>query len=399
MKNLRTSNLLILTITGFVWMWSCGSQSADIPAAGPTPTAPNASWQLAESFPNLRFTSPVELTFSPDGSNRLFVVEQRGVIRVFGNETNVAQAETFLNISSWVTSGGETGLLGIAFHPNFSSNGQFFVNYTRQLSGQLQNVIARFQSNKTVADPASEEILLTFNQPFSNHNGGSILFGKDGYLYIATGDGGSGGDPQNNAQNLGNLLGKMLRIDINRKENSLSYAIPTDNPFKTTANARPEIFAYGLRNPWKATLDRMTGRIWIGDVGQNNREEVDILERGGNYGWRVAEGKVCYSPNNNCSRTGFVEPILDYGTSDGRSITGGYVYRGTRLGSLKGKYIYGDFVSGAIWALQYDESTKQQTNTSLTSLVGSLSSFGEDEGGELYLLNYQTGKIQQLVLK
>jgi glucose/arabinose dehydrogenase len=241
--------------------------------------------------------------------------------------------------------------------------------------------------------------LLTFNQPYANHNGGSILFGKDGFLYIATGDGGSSGDPQNYSQNLGSLLGKMLRIDVNSKANGLNYAIPPDNPFKTTANARPEIYAYGLRNPWKVTEDRSTGKFWIADVGQNAREEVDILEKGGNYGWRVAEGKVCYSPNNNCNRTGFVEPVFDYGTSEGRSITGGYVYNGTRLSAIKGQYIYGDYVSGTIWALKYDEASKQATNTLLTRLVGSLSSFGEDEAGELYLLNYQTGKIQQLEFK
>lgn len=188
----------------------------------------------------------------------------------------------------------------------------------------------------------------------------------------------------------------MLRIDINTKENGLNYAIPADNPFKNTANARPEIYAYGLRNPWKVTADRENGRFWIADVGQNAREEIDILERGGNYGWRIAEGTECYSPAANCNRTGLVEPIFDYGTSEGRSITGGYVYRGAKLADLKGQYIYGDFVSGKIWALQYNETSRQASNKLITQLTGSLSSFGEDEAGELYLLNYQTGKIQQL---
>ncbi|AXE21361.1 glucose sorbosone dehydrogenase [Runella rosea] len=351
---------------------------------------------LTNAFPALTFSSPVELVHAGDGSNRLFVVEQRGVVKVFRNEASAAQTEIFLDISGRVTSGGETGLLGLAFHPDFKNNGQLFVNYTRRENGQLQSVIARFQSNKTTADANSEEILLTYNQPYSNHNGGSVLFGKDGFLYIATGDGGSGGDPQNYAQNLGSLLGKMLRIDVNTKENGLNYAIPADNPFKNTANARPEIYAYGLRNPWKVTADRENGRFWIADVGQNAREEIDILERGGNYGWRIAEGKECYSPATNCNRTGLVEPVFDYGTSDGRSITGGYVYRGAKLADLRGQYIYGDFVSGKIWALQYNETTRQASNKLITQLTGSLSSFGEDEAGELYLLNYQTGKIQQL---
>lgn len=353
-------------------------------------------WTVTDAFPALTFSSPVGLTSANDGSNRLFVLEQRGLVKVFSNTTGVSQATTFLDISGRVSSGGETGLLGIAFHPNFSTNGQFFVNYTRQQNGQLQTVISRFQSDKTVANGTSEEILLTFNQPYSNHNGGALLFGKDGYLYIATGDGGSGGDPQNNAQNLGVLLGKILRIDVNSKENGLNYAIPADNPFKTTANARPEIYAYGLRNPWRVTADRETDRFWIADVGQNTREEIDILERGGNYGWRITEGDECFNPGSNCNRTGLIEPVFDYGTSEGKSITGGYVYRGTKLASLKGQYIYGDYVSGNIWALQYNETSKQASNKLLTQLTGSLSSFGQDEAGEVYLLNYQTGKIQQL---
>lgn len=376
---------------------SCNQSSSDSPSVT---IDPNATWQITDAFPNLSFSSPVELKPAGDGTNRLFVLEQSGIIKVFRNEKTVAQSETFMDISSRVSSGGETGLLGIAFHPAFSTNGQFFVNYTRQSNGQLQSVISRFQSNKTVGDATSEEILLTFNQPFSNHNGGSLLFGKDGFLYIATGDGGSGGDPMNNAQNLGSLLGKILRIDVNSKANGLNYDIPADNPFKATANARPEIYAYGLRNPWKVTADRSTGKFWMADVGQNAREEVDILEKGGNYGWKVAEGKNCYSPSSNCDRTGLIEPVLDYPTSEGKSITGGYVYRGTRFSNIKGQYIYGDYVSGNIWALQYDESSKQATNKWLTTFAtGALSSFGEDEAGELYLLNYKTGKIQQLEFK
>lgn len=369
------------------------------PPSNPNPSNPNARWQVTDAFANLSFNSPVELLSANDGSNRLFVLEQRGVVRVFRNDPAVAQAETFLDISSRVASGGELGLLGMAFHPNFQSNGQVFVHYTRRNNGQLQSVIARISSDRTRADVSTEEVLLAYNQPFSNHNAGSILFGKDGFLYITTGDGGSGGDPQNNSQNLGNLLGKILRIDINTRAAGLAYAIPADNPFRNTQNARPEIFAYGLRNPWKMTADRNTGRMWIADVGQNAREEIDLLERGGNYGWRITEGKECFNPANNCNRSGLVEPVFDYGTTEGRSITGGYVYRGKRWASLQGQYLYGDYVSGNIWALRYDEATRQVSNTFLVRLIGSLSSFGEDEAGELYLLNYQAGKIQQLEFK
>lgn len=393
MKNhIKTVSILIaLGLTAAVI--SCGDKTND---ADPINADSTVVLTVTDAFPALTFSSPVELMHAGDGTNRLFVVEQRGLVKVFRNEPGISTAATFLDISGRVTSGGETGLLGIAFHPDFETNGQFFVNYTRRQNSQLQSVIARFQSNKTTADATSEEILLTYDQPYSNHNGGALLFGKDGYLYIATGDGGSGGDPQNNSQNLGSLLGKILRIDVNSKTSGLNSLIPADNPFKMTPNARPEIYAYGLRNPWKMTADRENGRIWIADVGQNAREEIDILERGGNYGWRIAEGKECYNPNANCNRTGLLEPVFDYGTNEGRSITGGYVYRGTKLSNLKGQYIYGDYVSGKIWALQYNESTKQSSNTLLTQLIGSLSSFGEDEAGELYLLNHQSGKIQQL---
>ncbi len=384
------------TLGAATLLGACNKSSDTPPTTDPDP---NATWQVNPVFSNLTFNSPVEMTHAADGTNRIFVVEQRGVVRVFQNEANVNQSQTFLDISNRVSSGGETGLLGLAFHPDFKTNGQIFVNYTRRFNNQLQSVVSRLQSNKTTADANSEEILITFDQPYANHNGGAILFGKDGFLYIATGDGGSGGDPQNNSQNRANLLGKILRIDVNTKESGQNYGIPADNPFKGMTSARPEIYAYGLRNPWKITSDRSTGRVWIADVGQNAREEIDILEKGGNYGWRVTEGKECYSPANNCNRTGFVEPVFDYGTSEGRSITGGYVYRGSKLTSIVGQYIYGDYVSGNIWALTYDENSRQATNKLLTRLVGSLSSFGEDEAGELYLLNHQTGKIHLLELK
>ncbi|MFN4146225.1 MAG: PQQ-dependent sugar dehydrogenase [Runella sp.] len=390
MKILRIVALVIVAGTAL----TCKKPEDNTPTT-PAPN-PNATWRMVETFQNLTFNAPVEMIHAADGSNRLFVLEQRGVVRVFRNEASIAQTEVFLDISSRVTSGGETGLLGMAFHPNFSTNGQIFVHYTRRNNGQLQSVISRFSTNRTIADPNSEQVILAYNQPFANHNAGSILFGRDGFLYITTGDGGSGGDPQNNSQNLGNLLGKILRIDVNRTENGLPYSIPADNPFRNNSNARPEIFAYGLRNPWKMTADRANGRMWIADVGQNTREEIDILERGGNFGWRVVEGRECFNPANNCNRTGFVEPVLDYGTSEGRSITGGYVYRGKKLPNLVGRYVYGDYVSGNIWALDYNETSRQATNTYLARLIGALSSFGEDESGELYLLNYQSGKIHTL---
>lgn len=397
---MKTALIKVLTFSILIGFVACQSNDPITQTpTNPNPPSPSARWQVTEVFSNLSFTNPVELLPTNDGSNRLFVLEQRGVVRVFRNDPAVAQTETFLDISGRVTSGGETGLLGMALHPSFQSNGQIFVHYTRRNNGQLQSVVSRFNSDRIRADANTEEVLLAYNQPFSNHNAGSIVFGKDGFLYITTGDGGSGGDPQNNSQNLGNLLGKILRIDVNTRATGLAYGVPADNPFRNTANARPEIFAYGLRNPWKMTADRTTGRMWIADVGQNAREEIDLLERGGNYGWRITEGKECFNPANNCSRTGLIEPVFDYGTTEGRSITGGYVYRGKRWAALQGQYLYGDYVSGNIWALRYDEATRQATNTFLVRLIGSLSSFGEDEAGELYLLNYQAGKIQQLEFK
>ncbi|MBC8110934.1 MAG: PQQ-dependent sugar dehydrogenase, partial [Verrucomicrobia bacterium] len=242
----------------------------------------NLKPSLRTAFPNLTFANPIEITHA--GDQRLFVVEQVGRIRVFTNDSLADKAEIFLDIASRINSGGEKGLLGLAFHPDFSRNGFFFVNYTR---GNLETVVARYKvsaSNPNQADANSEAILLTFTQPYSNHNGGKLAFGPDGMLYVSSGDGGSGGDPQNNSQNRENLLGKILRIDVNGKDKG-NYSIPSDNPYKNnTQRFREEIWAYGLRNPWRMSFDRKTGELWAGDVGQNKREEIDIIVKGGNYG-------------------------------------------------------------------------------------------------------------------
>jgi glucose/arabinose dehydrogenase len=362
-----------------------------------------AGLQLVDAFPKLTvsFANPIEVTHAGDNSKRIFVARQSGVIHVFPNDTNVTNAQvlTFLDLSSKLTFSGEAGLLGLAFDPDYLENGYFYLNYTRTLQGQLESVISRFSVSRedaNKADPTSELILLTFNQPFSNHNGGKITFGPDGYLYIATGDGGSGGDPQNNSQNLGNLLGKILRINVHAL--GKPYALPADNPFVNTAGARPEIFAYGLRNPWRMSIDRRTGQIWAGDVGQNAREEVDLIVKGGNYGWRLREGKGCYNPSVNCPTENLIDPVWEYthASGDGRSITGGLVYRGEKLPDLKGKYVYGDFVTGNIWALTYDANSRVATNEFVLKLPGTLSAFGEDENSDLFICNYSTGRIHKL---
>lgn len=353
-----------------------------------------AQQQAEVAFPALTFTNPVDLQDPRDGTNRLFVVEQAGIIKVFTNSPATTLSRTFLDIRSRIRSGGEMGLLGLAFHPNFQTNGLFFVNYTSQ-SDSLRTNIARFRvsaTNPDSADPSSEVVLLTITQPFTNHNGGQLSFGPDGYLYIALGDGGSAGDPLNNAQNLRSLLGKILRIDVNNPSSGRNYGIPADNPFFGNPQGyREEIYAYGLRNPWRFSFDAPTGRLWAGDVGQGAREEINTIEKGKNYGWRVMEGSLCYNPPSGCNTTGLELPVWEYGRSLGISITGGFVYRGSRNPELIGSYIYGDYGSGRIWSLRYDGATA--TNVQLAQVSFQISSFGVDANNELYICGYNTGSI------
>ena len=325
---------------------------------------------------------PVFVTGARDGTHRLFIVEQAGTIRVM--PIGGSGMSLFLDIRSRVRSGGERGLLGLAFHPSYSSNRRFFVYYTRAADGAI--VIAEYAASSANRDAANttERVLLTIPHPsFSNHNGGMIAFGPDGYLYIGVGDGGSANDPPNNAQNTSALLGKLLRIDVNGQSGSLPYAIPASNPFFGAIAGRDEVFAYGLRNPWRFVFDRLTNRIWLADVGQGDREEVNTpIEAGGNYGWRVFEGTACTNTDRAlCTPSNYIFPIFDYGhTNDRCSITGGYVYRGSRDSLPEGLYVYGDFCSGEIFA--WDGAAQRLLlDTSL-----SLSSFGEDDDGEIYVV-------------
>lgn len=355
--------------------------------------------RVVEAFPHLHFNYPVDLTHANDETNRLFVLEQEGAIRVFDNHARTTTSKEFLNIKKKVSYGGEAGLLGLAFHPDYKRNGYFFMNYTRKVSGKLETAIVRYKvsaSDKDRADPASETVLLTFDQPFDNHNGGAVKFGKDGYLYISTGDGGSWGDPSNNGQNKGSLLGKILRIDVNASEKG-AYGIPKDNPFAGNADGfREEIYAYGLRNPWRISFDDVTNTLWAGDVGQNKREEIDIITKGGNYGWRLKESVDCYNPKRDCGETGLIDPVLDLPQANGEhSITGGFVYRGKAVPVLTGQYIFGDFVSGRLFALETKDGKVVQ-NSVLAEGVGQISAFGTDEADELYICEYGKGKIMRL---
>jgi uncharacterized protein (TIGR03437 family) len=338
------------------------------------------------------FEMPLYVTSAKDGSGRLFVVEQRGRIRIVAN--GQVQEQAFLDITDRIKCCGEMGLLGLAFHPNFRNNGRLFVNYTRAAAGFAgETVIAEYTvapGNPNVAVKESERIVLSFPQPFENHNGGMVEFGADGFLYIATGDGGSGGDPMGNGQSLNTLLGKILRIDV---DSTALYAIPADNPFVNAAGL-DEIFAYGLRNPFRFSFDRETGRLFAGDVGQVQREEVDIIVKGGNYGWNIMEGTLCFRPSTGCNRTGLILPIHDYPRSEGTTVTGGYVYRGSAVPSLAGKYVYADFGSGTVWALRA-VSAEMWSNETLLETGRNISSFGEDEAGELYVADY-AGELLQI---
>ena len=342
---------------------------------------------VANAFPNLSFSDPVGIYNAGDGSNRLFVVEQPGRIKVFNNNPLSTSAETFLDITSIVDQGGgytEEGLLGLAFHPNFSVNGYFYVNYTDY--GPRRNVIARYSvsnENPNEADDQSASIIMEVNQPYSNHNGGQLGFGPDGYLYISFGDGGGGGDPQDNGQDLLTLLGSIIRIDVNTTGN-LSYVIPSDNPFVGQDNAQPEIYAYGLRNTWRFSWDPETEFLWGADVGQNSYEEIDIIHSGLNYGWNIMEANHCYPPGTDCELEGLEPPVWEYELYvDGVcSITGGFVYRGNSLWSLEGKYIYGDWCTGDMWALTYNENGNHTNEHLLVSEIN-ITSFGLDEDNEL----------------
>lgn len=373
-------------------------------------------WEVDESplklefkvaFPNLKWTGwddgsdkgqvnalrPIVLTHANDGSNRIFVATQQGVIHVFENDDKATKTKVFLDITSRVRYNdkqNEEGFLGFALHPKFKDNGEIFVFYT-DVKAKMANVLSRFRTkkgDKTVVDPDSEEELIRFEKPFWNHDGGCIAFGPDGYLYVSHGDGGAGGDPHENGQKLSTLLGKVLRIDVDHKSSGKQYAVPKDNPFVSQKDALPEIWAYGLRNVWRMSFDRQTGTLWGGEVGQNIFEEIILITKGGNYGWNLREAFHPHSRKGSDVRKEFIEPIWEYHHDVGRSITGGYVYRGKKIPSLNGAYIYSDYVSTKVWALRYDAAKGRVTaNQQIGNRHPAALSFGEDEQGEIYLLS------------
>ncbi|MEQ1829264.1 MAG: family 16 glycoside hydrolase [Pirellula sp.] len=336
----------------------------------------------------------LELTY-PNGDNkRLFAMDQRGWIFSFENRPDVTDSKRFLDIQSkvnkWSGAGAnEQGLLGLAFHPKYQSNGEFFVSYTNKENDR--SILSRFRVSKNdpnVADPNSEEIILEVEQPFKNHNGGSIEFGQDGYLYVSFGDGGLRNDPHANGQNRSQLLGSILRIDVDSKSGAVKYGIPKDNPYVGKEGLRPEIFAHGLRNPWRIAFDKKSGRLWCGDVGQDLWEEVNVITKGGNYGWSNHEGSHPFGNRPDVAGVSTaIEPVWEYDHSVGKSITGGRVYNSDRVPQLNGKYIYADYVSGAVWALSYDPvSGKATRNEQLVEKGIPVLAFGEDQKGEVYYM-------------
>jgi len=350
---------------------------------------------FVNAFPFITFSSPVFLTHAYDGTNRIFVVQQGGLIRVFPNDSTTTNVQTFLNITNKTIGTGERGLLGLAFHPNYEVNRYFYIYYTRNTDGAL--IISRFQTllnNPNKADSLSEFNLLTIPHPtYSNHNGGCLMFGSDGYLYIGPGDGGSGGDPFNNAQNTNVLLGKILRINVDTAYGGNNYGIPPTNPF-VGGGGRPEIFAWGMRNPWRFSQDPVTNTIYCGDVGQDAWEEIDTLWVGKNYGWRCYEGFAPYNTQNCTTITFYTFPIKVYANAGSDcSITGGYVYRGSRVPWLVGRYIYGDYCSRKVWKLRLSGGVLSDTGF-IGTAPSSILSFGVDQNNELYLC--LTGGIYKL---
>ena len=370
---------------------ACGPNEVTAQDEPETPPAQPPQLELTEVASGLQ--SPTAIVHPGDGSSRLFVLEQPGRIRVVVDGR--LRTAPFLDISSRISSGGEQGLLGLAFHPRFEENGRFFINYTDTAGDTVVAEYAVAAGDRDRAAPDSERVLLVVDQPYRNHNGGGLAFGPDGYLYVSLGDGGSAGDPEGNGQDLGTLLGSLLRLDIDSGD---PYAIPDDNPFLNQDGARPEIWAYGLRNPWRFSFDRATGDLWIADVGQNVWEEINFQSAAGaggeNYGWNVMEGAHCFEPAGGCDREGLVLPVLEYDHDQGCSITGGYRYRGTAIPGLQGAYLFGDYCSGRIWGAYGAEG--EWSSLPLLSSGLRISAFGEDEAGELYVADHGGGAIYRI---
>lgn len=389
--------------------------------AGKRPTL-SGNVVLQRVFPGLSFSQPLALLQAPHSSDRWYVVEKPGVIISFANDSATSRKSTFIDLQTKVDDRSEGGLLSFAFHPDYAQNSSVFLSYTTSNgdASNFRSVISRFTTNasRSALDPASERVLMTVAQPYDNHDGGNIAFGPDGFLYIGFGDGGSGGDPEEHGQDSHTLLGAMLRVDVNVSDTELTagirYKIPATNPFtgaptcnngncpdQTRKAARcsgsgcPEIFAWGLRNPWRWSFDRLTGDLWVGDVGQNAWEEVDLLQIGKNYGWRCYEGTHVYNGAACGAPENYTMPVTEYNRSVGTSITGGYVYRGTAIPALAGTYVFADFGSGRVFGLSDPKGAA--TRAEIATPLSGIASFAQDSDGELYAVNLYSGDILKVV--
>jgi glucose/arabinose dehydrogenase len=402
----RLSGVLRLFLIGnlLLLLNSCGG-GGSAPAVGNPPPPPppgGLATDVQRVFDQISFASPVALIQAPGDASRWFAVEQSGIVRVFDNNQNVmpGDVDIFVDIRNRVTSGGERGLLGMAFHPDFAANSRVFLSYTG--GATLTSFISEFTLDPVTGnlDASSESIILSVPQEAVTHNGGNIAFGPDGYLYIGFGDGGGAGDPNERAQDTTYILGSMVRLDV---DSASPYAIPPDNPFSQFTNcvdgrgtmSCPEIYAWGLRNPWRWSFDSQTGELWLGDVGQGQWEEINRIELGMNYGWDEREGAHCFEPSSGCS-TNNVDPITEYDHGLGSSVTGGYVYRGAAIPALRGYYVFGDFGSGRIWAVP-SNSMQGTVPEEIDDTSLSISSFAEGTDGELYAIDYGGGGIYQIV--
>lgn len=370
---------------------SGGTADLNCPPEATGPVPPLKLTQVTDGL-----TAPVFVTGASGDESRLYVVEQVGTIRII--KDGVLLPDPFLDVSGEIAFGGERGLLGLAFHPEYAKNGRFFINYTAPEGGPAgQTVIAEYarSADADKAEPAVKQVLFTVPQPYVNHNGGMVVFGKDGYLYIGMGDGGSGGDPQGNGQKLTSKLGKILRIDVD------NYPTPAPGNLPVNEGSDPDIWDWGVRNPWRFSFDRCTGDMYMADVGQDVWEEVNVEKAGDgqkNYGWNTMEGTHCFSPKQNCDKTGLTMPVTEYDHAFGKSITGGYVYRGTKIPDLVGTYLYGDYTSNQVKSLVWKDGALVSEATLTDDLASTaeieyLSSFGEDAAGELYVLSYNGGKV------
>jgi glucose/arabinose dehydrogenase len=380
-------NKLLCTSLLFFFAFATNIQGQDI------------SFQNA--FPSLSFSAPIDFQIAEGLADTVFVVERAGTIQRFHNDPETSEMRQVLDIRSRISTSGEGGLLGVAFHPDFIQNGYLFVHYTA--SSPFRSVFARFErdpDDPLVFDPDSELILLEVDQPRTNHNAGQIRFGPDGYLYLALGDGGGGGDPYEHGQDRTTLHGNILRIDADNTDDGLKYAIPADNPFVGNEEGwREEIFAWGFRNPFRFSFDSETGKLWVADVGQSDREEVNIVQSGGNYGWPIMEGSICYPPSTECDTTGLELPVHEYGFAGGQSITGGFVYRGDAAPDQQGRYFYGDYMTGDLWSFDFDGEEAFDSRSIGEVARFQLVCFGEDHDRELYMCMMDQGVILRIVME